>query len=81
MMRGRTPQVRESCRCTGSSITQAMMGVSGRNRLMSRGWPRFLVTVMMAEALVSVAVVQAAWAVAPPMPRRMSGVMFRIRPK
>ena len=31
--------------------------------------------------LVSVAVVQAAWAVAPPMPRRMSGVMLRMRPK
>lgn len=50
-----------------------MMGVSGRNRLMSRGVAPLLVTVMMAEALVSVAVVQAAWAVAPPMPRRMSG--------
>ena len=80
MMMGFTPQVRDSWRCTGSSMTQATMGVSGRKRLMSRGVAPLLVTVMMAEALVSVAVVQAAWAVAPPMPRRMSGVMFRIRP-
>ena len=81
MMMGFTPQVRDSWRCTCSSMTQATMGVSGRKRLMSRGVAPLLVTVMIAEALVSVAVVQAAWAVAPPMPRRMSGVMFRIRPK
>ena len=57
------------------------MGVSGRKRLIRRGVPPLLVTVMMAEAFVSVAMVQAAWAVAPLMPRRMSGVIFCIRPK
>ena len=73
--------MRLSCRRTCSSRTQAMMGASGRKRLMSRGVAPLLVTVTMAEALVSLAVVQAAWAVAPPMPRRISGSMARIRSK
>lgn len=64
-----------------SFITQAMMGVSGRKRLMSRGVAPEVVTVMMADALVSTAVVQAAWAVAPPIPRRISAVISFIRPK
>ena len=57
------------------------MGVSERNLLSRRAVSPLLVTVITASALMSLAVVQAAWAVAPEMLRWLSIFPRRIRLK
>ena len=64
-MIGVIPQESVSWRYTCSVSTQAMMGVSGRYLHSRRAVSPLLLTVMMAFALISMAVVQAAWATAP----------------
>ena len=76
---GVTPQLRAIWRCTCSSSRQAITCVPGRKRLTSRAVvPRWL-TVMIASASTSAAVVQAAWAVAAAMDRWRLGAAFFIR--
>ena len=61
---GRTPQLRFSCRQTFRVRVAPMICVWGRNREIIRALVPLLVTVMMAEAERSLAVVTVAWPMA-----------------
>ena len=79
MVRGTTPQYRAICRWTWGSISRAATVVPGRKRLTSRAVVPLLLTVKIASARISMAVVQAAWAVAAAMEIRPWLEMFCIR--